>query len=123
MASNAGDKAFLVGTAVEGKRRVKIKAGTTTTPPEVEHSGAGEDYIGVTDYAGAVGDNVNVRLKNSAGSVEIEAVVTTAIAAGSALFPAANGMVGDNDNAGAYTSLGVALEAGVTGQHLEVLAG
>ncbi len=122
MSWNEGAKAFIAGADIEARRRVKLKSGTTTTPPEVVHAGAGEDFIGVSEYAVKSGQSLAVRLANSPGTQEVEATVTTAIAVGTTLYGAANGTLGDDDNGGAYTAQATALSAAAaTGQHIEVL--
>ena len=109
---------FKAGAALEAKRRVKIKSGTTTDPCEVEHAGAGEDFIGVTEYAVSSGDPVGVRLKYAGGTLEIECLAGTAIASGDDLYGAANGMVSDTVSGSVQVK---ALEAGVDNAHIECL--
>ena len=56
MSSTNYIQTFYAGEALAAKRRVKINTAspaTTTDPPEVVYSDAGEDYIGVTEYAAA----------------------------------------------------------------------
>jgi hypothetical protein len=110
-------RTFLVGTAVEARRRVKIKAGTVTTPPEVEHAGLGEDFIGITEYAGAVGKDVGVRMNTAQGTFEVECTVGAAIARGTVLYGAAAGKMSDTSNGSAQA---VALQVGASNQHIEV---
>jgi hypothetical protein len=115
---NEGKKTFKAGEALGAKRRVKIESGTVTDPPEVVHAGAGEDFIGVTEYAVADGADVTVRLKNSPGTFEIECTVGTAIARGTSLYGAANGMVSDTTSG---TAQATALEApAASNEHIEV---
>lgn len=116
---NVGPKTFKAGEALESKRRVKIESGTTTTPPEVVYADAGEDYIGVTEYAVADGDDVAVKLKNAPGTFEIECLVGTAIANGTSLYGAADGMVSDTVSGSAQFT---AMEAaGADNEHIECL--
>lgn len=117
---NEGKKTFIAGAALGARRRVKLVAGTTTTPPQVEHAGAGEAYIGVTEYAAGAGEQVAVKLKNAEGTFEIECAVGTAIAVGTALHGAADGRVSDTVPVGSATQF-IALEAGATNQHIECL--
>jgi hypothetical protein len=117
MENTGGYKAYTAGEALAAKRRVKIKSGTTTTPPEVVYSGAGEEWIGVTEYAVSSGDPVSIRLKNGPGTFEIECTVSSAIARSTTLYGAADGKVSD---ASSGSAIGYAAEAGATGQHLEV---
>jgi len=114
---NEGIKTFTAGAALEAKRRVKIKSGTTTTPPEVEYAGAGEQHIGVTDYAVASGELVAVKLRTAPGTQEITAA--GAFALGATLYGAANGKV---DDASSGTAIGKALEAaGADGDIVECI--
>jgi hypothetical protein len=107
---------FLTGEALAAKRRVKIKSGTTTTPPEVVYADSGEDAIGVTEYGeSTVGMDIAVRLVNGPGIFETECAVSAAIARGTVLYPANDGKVSD---ASAGSACGIALEAGADGQHL-----
>lgn len=116
---NDGVKTFKAGEALEAHRRVKIESGTTTTPPEVVYSDAGEAYIGVTECAVADTEDVAVRLKNCSGTVEIECTVSSAIARGDALYGAADGKVSD---AVSGTAQGTAMQAaGASNEHIEVL--
>lgn len=115
---NEGIKTFLADVALAGRRRVKIKAGTTTTPPEVEYAGAGEDYIGITEYAVIADDPVAVKLKSAPGTFEVEVTVGASIAVGTVLYGAANGMLSDTSNGSAQA---VALEAGETNAIIEVV--
>jgi hypothetical protein len=113
-----GRKTFTAGAALAEKRRVKIKAGTTTTPPEVEPSGAGEAWIGVTEYAVESGDPVEIRLKNVAGTIEVECNPASSIVRGTLLYGAADGRVAETSSG---TAVGYALEPGVAGQQIEVV--
>lgn len=103
---NEGTKTFTAGAALEAKRRVKIKSGTTTTPPEVEYAGAGEQHIGITEYAVASAELVAVKLRTAPGTHEMTAA--GAFALGATLYGAANGKV---DDASSGTAIGKALEA------------
>ncbi len=114
---NEGIKTFKAGEALEARRRVKIKAGTLTTPPEVEYADAGEDYVGVTEYAVANGDPVACRLNTFPGTFEVECTVGAAIARGTVLYGANDGKVSDTSSG---TAQGISLEAGATGQHIEM---
>jgi len=116
---NEGKKTFIAGEALEAHRRVKIKANTITTPPEVEYSAAGENFIGVTEYAVKAGANVAVKLLSAAGTFEVECTVSEAIACGAVLYGANDGKVSD---ASSGTAQGMALQAaGDSNEHIEVL--
>lgn len=114
---NEGIKTFTAGEALAARRRVKIESGTVTTPPEVVYADAGEDFIGVTEYAVADGDQVSVRLNNYPGTFEIECVVDSAIARGTVLYGANDGKISD---ASSGTAQGIAVEAGVDDAIIEV---
>ena len=114
---NEGPKTFKAGTALLARRRVKIESGTTTTPPEVVYAGAGEDFIGVTEYAVADGGDVAVKLNNQSGTFEIECLVDSAIVRGTVLYGGANGVVTDT---AVGTAQGISLEVGADGSHIEV---
>ena len=103
---NPGTRTFTAGEALENKRRVKIKNGTTTTPPEVEYADAGEQHIGVTEYAVASGDLVAIKLRNADGTHEITAAGAFDVDA--TLYGAADGKV---DDAASGSAIGKAVEA------------
>lgn len=117
MTWNAGIKTFTAYEDLEARRRVKIKSGTTATPPEVEYADAGEDWIGVTEYAVLEGQPVAVKLNNAPGSFEIECDVSSEIARGTVLYGANDGKVSDASNGSAQ---GIALEAGEDDAIIEV---
>jgi hypothetical protein len=106
MAYNEGIRAYTAGEDLKAHRRVKIKTGTTTTPPEVVYADAGEQYIGVTEWAAKDGDLVSIRLRNYPGTVEIEAADTFSVAA--TLYGADHGKVSDTSSGSA---IGIAHEA------------
>ncbi|MFA6148659.1 MAG: capsid cement protein [bacterium] len=93
MSWNEGPKAFTAGAGLLAKRRVKIAAGTTTTPPEVVYAGAGEAYVGITERDSALGELVSVKLRNQGGTFEVAAA--GAFAVGADLYGTANGQVDD----------------------------
>ena len=118
---NEGVKTFTAGADLEAKRRVKIATGTTLIPPGVVHAGAGEAFIGVTEYAVKNGEPVAVRLKSDSGSFEVECAVGTAIAPGTALYGAADGRLSDTISGEAQA---IALQAAAaSNEHIEVLLG
>jgi hypothetical protein len=100
MSWNEEELTFLAYGALVAKRRVKIKSGTTTTPPQVEYAGAGEIGIGITQISAADGDPISVAPWNDSGSQEIEMV--TDISKGALLYGAASGK-------GSKTAVGQAL--------------
>jgi hypothetical protein len=101
-----GIKTFTADGALLAYRRVKISSGTTTTPPQVEYAGVGEQHIGITQYGAADGALVAVKLRTADGSQEASAADTFAI--GATLYGAANGQVSDTASGSA---IGEALEA------------
>ncbi|MFC1884664.1 DUF2190 family protein [Thermodesulfobacteriota bacterium] len=116
---NEGIRAFTAGEDLEGRRRVKIEAGTTTTPPEVVYADAGEDWDGVTEYAVSDGEKVSVKLRNAQGTFEIECEVGTAIARGTSLYGANDGKVSETVSG---TSQFKSLQAaGASNEHIECL--
>jgi hypothetical protein len=106
MSENAGRRTFYAGEALATNRRVKLESGTTTTPPEVVYADAGEQHIGVTEFAAADGDPVTVRLITAPGTVEISAADSFAI--GATLYGADDGQISDTSSGSA---LGIAVEA------------
>lgn len=114
---NEGPKTFLAGEALAAKRRVKLSSGTVTDPPEVVYADAGDDFIGVTEYAVASGEYVAVKLQNQPGIFEIECLVDSAIARGTVLYGANDGRVSD---ASSGTAQGIAIETGVDYKHIQV---
>jgi hypothetical protein len=106
MSYNNGSRAFTAGEALLEKRRVKIKSGTTTTPPEVEYADAGEQHIGITAADAAISTIVTVNLRTLQGSVE--GVASEAFAVGATLYGAADGKIADTSSGAA---IGIAIEA------------
>lgn len=108
MSWNQGPMTFTANGAIPSKLRVKITAGSTTTPPQVELAGLGvtDPFIGVTEYAVATGDLVAVKGKHLDGIQEVTA--GAAIAVGAPIYGAAGGKVADTAS-GAI--IGYAVEA------------
>ena len=114
---NPGVRAFTAGEILANKRRVKIKNGTTTVPPEVEYADAGEQHIGITEYAVASGDLVAIKLRTSEGTQEVTAAGAFAVDA--TLYGAADGKV---DDAASGTAICKAIEAALAdGDIVEVV--
>lgn len=103
MPQNEGNLTFLAGEALAAWRHVKIKSGTTTTPPEVEYADAGEYGVGITQIPAASGEPVSVKLFNNSGSFQVEA--GTDISKGAAVYAGDDGKV---SKTAAGTALGVA---------------
>lgn len=115
--TETGVMTFTADVALAARRRVKIKSATTTTPPEVEYAGAGEQHVGITEFAAAADELIGVRLRNAPGSRL--ATASEALAKGAAIYGAANGKVADTASG---TALGVALEAaGADDDIIEIL--
>jgi hypothetical protein len=117
MFNESGKRTFTAGEDLLARRLVKIESGTVTDPPEVVYADAGNDAIGVTEYAVADGDLVSIKLLNHPGTFEIECDVNSAIARGTALYVGNNGVVTD---ASSGSAIGVALEVGADTAHIEV---
>lgn len=114
-------KTFIAGEDLAAHRRVKVMTdspATTTDPPEVVYADAGEDYIGVTEYAATDGNEVACKLNNYPGTIEMECTVDSAIARGTVLYGAADGKISDASSGSAQ---GIAVEAaGASGDVIEV---
>lgn len=107
MEFHSGKVTFKAGVALLKNRRVKVKSGTVTNPPEVEYAGSGEQHIAVTlENIATVGDPVGVRLRNDPGVIEV--VAEEVLAVGATLYGAADGKVKDTSTGSA---IGVAFEA------------
>jgi hypothetical protein len=102
---NEGIRTFTANGALGAKVRVKITAASTTTPPQVEVAGAGEQHIGITEYAVADGAVVAVRLRTYPGTHE--GIASEALAVGATLYAAASGKIKDTSDG---TAIGIALE-------------
>lgn len=94
------------GEALEERRRVKVKSGTTTDPVEVEYADAGEQHIGITEYAVASGDMVGIRPRTMPGSKL--GVAKSSFSRGATLYGANDGKI---DDASSGAAIGIALEA------------
>lgn len=117
MSWNEGKKTFKAGEDLAARRRVKIESGTTNDPPEVVYADAGEDFIGVTEFAVEDGEMVTVKLINGGGTFEIECTVDSAIGRGTVLYGAADGKVSDASSGSAQGVSMVA--AGADNEHIE----
>lgn len=101
-----GPRTFLAGEALEAHRRVKIKSGTTTSPPQVDYADAGEACIGTTLAPAKAGESVAVKMLNDNGARLVTAADSFAI--GAVLYGANDGKVTDSASGSAQF---VALEA------------
>jgi hypothetical protein len=104
--TNEGIRTFTANGAITNKARVKLTAASTTSPVQVEIAGAGEQHIGIAEYAVASGAIVAVRLRTYPGTHE--GVATEAFAVGDVLYAAAAGGIKDTADG---TAIGIALEA------------
>lgn len=105
------------GAAVSAKRLVQLSSGKAIHNTAT----ATNDPIGVSDYAGASGDNIAVRLLSEAGTIEMTA--GGAITSGADVYAAAAGKVQALPAAAAtYRKVGIAMEAATAdGDIIEVL--
>jgi hypothetical protein len=97
---------FTANGAIGDKIRVKLTAGSTTNPPQVEVAGVGEQHIGISEYAAADTDLISIRFRTAPGTQE--ATASKVITQGSVLYGAAAGKVSD---ASSGTAIGLAIEA------------
>jgi hypothetical protein len=97
---------FTANGALTPKVRVKITAGSTTDPPQVEVAGAGEEHIGMTEFAAPSGALVSRSGRKVPG--DSRGTAAGAFAVGAALYGAAAGKV---DDVAAGSIIGYAVEA------------
>ena len=102
---NEGIRTFTANGALTNKMRVKLTGSSSTSPPQVQSAGAGEQHVGITEYAAATGTLVAVRLRTYPGTHE--GVATEALAVGATLYGAAAGGVKDTSDG---TAIGISLE-------------
>lgn len=113
-------KTFTAGEDLEAHRRVKIDSSESSADPaEVLYADAGEDFIGITEYAADDGDPIAVRMNSAPGTFEVECAVDSAIELGTVLYGAADGKVSD---ASSGTAQGISIEPGTvsSGDIIEV---
>ena len=103
--NNEGIRSFTANGAITDKARVKLTNASTTVPVQVELAGAGEQHIGIAEFAAATGTLVSVRLRTYPGTHE--GVATEAFAVGATLYGAATGGIKDTSDG---TAIGIALE-------------
>jgi hypothetical protein len=114
---NEGIRTFTANGAIGAKIRVKLTSASATTPPQVEVAGAGEQHIGITEYAVADGGLVAVKLRTFPGTHE--GIASEALAVGATLYAAAAGKIKDTSDG---TAIGIAIEAATaTGDIIEFL--
>ncbi len=88
---SGGVNTLTAGINLEKRRLVKFMGGSTTTPPEVVYTAAGEEPVGVTEYQVKAGEWVAVRPIKDTGFFEMMAVDTFAVNAD--LYAADDGKV------------------------------
>jgi len=116
MSENSGLRTFIAGEDLGENIRVKIESGTTMDPPEVVAAGAGEQHIGVTQFAVVDGTPVTVKITATPGTVEV--VAADSFSRGAVLYGAASGKVSDTASG---SSIGIAVEAATaTGDIIEM---
>lgn len=115
-------KTFMAGEDLAAHRRVKIDSGVAAADPaEVIYANAGEDFIGVTEYAADDQELIAVKLCTGPGTFEIECTVSSAIALGTVLYGAADGKVSDASS-GSAQGINIEPATVVTGAVIEVVA-
>ncbi len=80
---------FIADVEIAQKLRVALKAGTTTTPPEVGIAGLGDPGVGINDVLVAADKDAAIEPYNKSGTLEM--VADGAIALGGEVYPAAGG--------------------------------
>lgn len=113
-----GQTTFTAAEELEKHRLVRVKAGSITSPVEVEYTDSGF-VMGVTDEPAEAGELVSIRPLNLEGTYEFTSASDT-IAVGSPLFvntDARDGRVTDTDT-GYF--VGQATEAGTENEVIEV---
>ena len=114
---NEGIRTFTANGTLTDKMRVKLTSSSTTSPIQVEVAGAGEQHIGITEYAAADGTLVAVKLRTYPGTHE--GVASGTFSVGATLYGAALGSV---KSASDGTAIGIALEAATaTGDIIEFI--
>jgi len=102
---NEGNRSFTANEAIGAKIRVKLVSGSAAVPPAIVIAGAGEQHIGMTEYAVASDDIGAVRLRTAPGTQE--GVAAEAFSVGATLYAAAAGKLKDTSDG---TAIGIALE-------------
>ena len=98
---------YTAAEALLPKRRVRLKAGTTTSPPQVVYADAAEVHVGITgNESTASGDPVSVQPINATGTYE--GTANEAFAVNATLYGGDNGTFQDTSSGSA---LALAVEA------------
>lgn len=106
MAKTTNPITFIANVELAQKLRVKMVAGTTTSPPNVGIAGVGEAGIGINDVLTAITKDCAVEPFNKSGTLEM--VANGVIAEGADVYPAAGGKISTTP---AGAALGKAMEA------------
>lgn len=112
---NEGIRTFTANGAITSKARVKLTGASITSPVQVELAGAGEQHVGVAEFAAASGTLVAVKLRTYPGTHEM--VASKVIAQGATVYGAASGLVSD---AAVGSAIGEAVEAASANDIIEV---
>ena len=111
MFTESGKKTLTAGEDLAARRRVKLSGST------IVYADAGENAIGVTEYAIANGQDGAVRMLNDAGTFEVTAAGV--ISAAAAIYGAADGKVSATPSG---PTIGNAIEAATAdGDRIEVV--
>jgi hypothetical protein len=107
---NVGPFTVQAGEALEAARRVKLDASASATAGcmVVVYADAGEEFIGITIESAASGDKLTIEPMTQPGFREVEVNISSAIAIGTVLYGAADGMLSDASSGSAQ---GIALKA------------
>jgi len=103
--NDSGFKTFRATAAVSAWHLVKLTVGSGTA---VEHTDAGDSFIGVAQHDAGVGEMVTIKLRGLHGTYKCMA--NEAIVAGASIYAAATGHVADSVTG---SIIGVTLEAAV----------
>lgn len=107
---NNGPFTVQAGEALESARRVKLDAALSATAGEmvVVYADAGDEFIGITIESCESGAKVTIEPMTQPGFREVEVNISSAIAIGTVLYGAADGMLSDASSGSAQ---GIALKA------------
>lgn len=117
----SGHKGYITTAAIARGLAVKLSTATVggqTVPVVVPAAAATDAIIGFTNEAASAGAVVDIRLRNASGTSVVKAGAT--IAVGAKLTSTASGTMITTSTAG-NEIVGIALEAGVTGDFIEVM--
>lgn len=101
-----GIMTFTANGAIPNRARVKVTSESATRPIQVEVAGAGEQHVGIAQYAAGSGEVIAVRLRQAPGTQE--GIAADSFPVGAILYGAASGRITDSASG---TAIGIALEA------------